>query len=60
MILCRAKVVIVLVTTGILPLKSKKLENRVGKLGLSAPGLPCDFLGLLLSYILNTYLYPKK
>ena len=51
--------VIVLVTIGTLPVKSKKLEYHVGKHGFDVPGLPCDFLEFLF-YILNTYLYPKK
>ena len=57
--LCIAKMVIVLVTIGTLPVKSKKLEYHVGKHGFDVPGLPCDFLEFLF-YILNTYLYPKK
>ena len=51
---------IVLVRTGKLPVKSKKLENHVGKLDLSAPGLPFDFHEFFLFYILNTYAYLKK
>lgn len=59
-ILCIAKMVIVLVTIGTLPVKSKKLEYHVGKHGFDVPGLSCDFLEFFLFYILNTYLYPKK
>ena len=55
-----AKMVIVLVTIGTLPVKSNKLEYHVGKHRLDVPGLPCNFLEFLLFYILNTYLYPKK